>query len=177
MIGVHAIATSRSRRSRQTGVVLVTSLIILLVMTMIGVTAMQSTMLDERMAGNQKDGALAFEAAEAALRHVADLISEAPDVGAVGGLEGFWVTDVPVSPTVSDLVTKDATLTEYKARLGLAEAPLYGLREVAFVPDDLSPESRAKQVGTWYYSVTTLAVGSTERSRSMLQAVVSKRFN
>ena len=177
MTGVQAIAPFRSRRLGQAGVVLVTSLIILLVMTMIGVTAMQSTMLDERMAGNQKDSALAFEAAEAALRHVADLISKAPDVGAVAALDGYWVIDGPVSPTVSDLITKDATLTEYKASLGLAEAPLYGLREVAFVPDDLSPESRAKQVGTWYYSVTTLGVGSSERSRSMLQAIISKRFN
>jgi type IV pilus assembly protein PilX len=55
-------------KHRQQGIVLVTGLIILLVMTVIGVTAMQSTSLDERMAGNMRSRNVAFQAAEAALR-------------------------------------------------------------------------------------------------------------
>ncbi|EGV31805.1 Tfp pilus assembly protein PilX [Thiorhodococcus drewsii AZ1] len=53
---------------RQHGMVLVTGLIILLVMTVIGVTAMQSVSLDERMAGNVRSRNVAFQAAEGALR-------------------------------------------------------------------------------------------------------------
>lgn len=52
----------------QYGAVLIVSLIFLLLMTIIGVTAMQTTTLQERMAGNTRDHNLAFQAAEAALR-------------------------------------------------------------------------------------------------------------
>ena len=47
---------------------LVVSLILLLVLTILGIAAIQSTSLEERMAGNQRSHQLAFEAAEAALR-------------------------------------------------------------------------------------------------------------
>ena len=53
---------------RQRGVVLIVSLILLMVLTLIGVTAMQTSTLEERMAGNAMDRSLAFQAAEAALR-------------------------------------------------------------------------------------------------------------
>lgn len=51
----------------QTGVALVVTLLILLVMTILGVSSMQSTTLEERMAGNMRDQNLAFQSAEAAL--------------------------------------------------------------------------------------------------------------
>jgi type IV pilus assembly protein PilX len=52
----------------QSGVVLVISLIMLLLLTVIGSTAMQTTSLEEKMAGNLRDKDLAFQAAESALR-------------------------------------------------------------------------------------------------------------
>ncbi|MBK1647901.1 pilus assembly PilX family protein [Rhabdochromatium marinum] len=52
----------------QQGMVLVIGLIFLLLMTVIGVTSIQTTTLDERMAGNLRDKNIAFQAAEAALR-------------------------------------------------------------------------------------------------------------
>lgn len=60
--------TSRSIRKNQKGAVLAISLIILLLMTIIGVSAMRSTTLQEKMAGNLRDYNVAFQAAEAALR-------------------------------------------------------------------------------------------------------------
>jgi len=51
----------------QRGAVLVVSLIILLIMTIIGVSSMKNTTLEERMAGNMRDQNLAFQSAEAAL--------------------------------------------------------------------------------------------------------------
>lgn len=52
----------------QRGAVLIVSLIFLLLLTLIGTTAMRSTTLQERMAGNTRDINLSFQAAEAALR-------------------------------------------------------------------------------------------------------------
>lgn len=53
--------------SKQQGAVLVVSLIILLLMTIIGVSSMKTTTLEERMAGNMRDQNLSFQSAEAAL--------------------------------------------------------------------------------------------------------------
>ncbi|HHJ38290.1 MAG: hypothetical protein AXA67_13855 [Methylothermaceae bacteria B42] len=47
---------------RQQGAVLIVSLLLLLVMTLLGVTAMQSNMLEEKMAGNFWSRNLAFQA-------------------------------------------------------------------------------------------------------------------
>ena len=43
-------------------------MVMLLAMTVLGVTAMRNTTLQERMAGNLRDSNLAFQAAERALR-------------------------------------------------------------------------------------------------------------
>jgi type IV pilus assembly protein PilX len=53
---------------RQRGAVLVISLLFLVILTILGVTAMTTTTFEERMAGNTRDVGLAFQAAEAALR-------------------------------------------------------------------------------------------------------------
>ena len=50
------------------GAVLIISLIMLLLLTLIGATAIQTTSLEEKMAGNLRDKNLAFQAAETALR-------------------------------------------------------------------------------------------------------------
>ena len=52
----------------QRGVALFISLVLLLVLTIIGVSAVQTTSMEERMARNTHDSVLAFEAAEVALR-------------------------------------------------------------------------------------------------------------
>lgn len=52
---------------RQRGVALVTSLVILLILTIIGIAAMRTSSLEERMAGNVQDTTYAFQAAESGL--------------------------------------------------------------------------------------------------------------
>jgi type IV pilus assembly protein PilX len=52
----------------QSGVVLVVSLIILVLLTIIGLAGMQSTSLEEKMAGNMRAKNQAFQAAEGALQ-------------------------------------------------------------------------------------------------------------
>lgn len=53
---------------RQRGAILIVSLLMLLVMTLIGVTAVSTTTLEEKMAGNTRQRQLAFQAADSALR-------------------------------------------------------------------------------------------------------------
>ena len=53
--------------TRQRGMVLVLALVFLLLLTLLGITALNTTSLEEKMAGNVKDRNLAFQAAESAL--------------------------------------------------------------------------------------------------------------
>lgn len=55
-------------KHHQGGAVLVVGLIILLLLSLLGVQAMRSNVLQERMAGNMRERNVAFQAAEAALR-------------------------------------------------------------------------------------------------------------
>lgn len=62
------IISSFESGNKQQGAVLAVALIFLLVLTLLGVSSMKSTLLEEKMAGNMRDQSLAFQAAEAALR-------------------------------------------------------------------------------------------------------------
>lgn len=53
---------------RQQGIVLFTALIMLVIMSILGISSIRGIALEERMTGNAYDQSLAFQAAEAALR-------------------------------------------------------------------------------------------------------------
>ena len=55
-------------RHRQRGAVMIVTLLFLVILTMLGITALSSTTMEERMAGNTRDSQTALQAAEAALR-------------------------------------------------------------------------------------------------------------
>ena len=66
---------SQTPRNRQSGVALLVALVLLVAVTLLGVSAMQSTILQERMSANYRDVEEAFNAAELALsRGEADLV-------------------------------------------------------------------------------------------------------
>lgn len=69
----------------QRGAVLVVSLIFLLLLTLIGTTAMRTTTLQERMAGNTRDTNLSLQAAEAGLRAGQDWVLTAPNATTAQG--------------------------------------------------------------------------------------------
>lgn len=72
--------------NKQSGAILVVSLIILLIMTLMGLTGMQTTSLQEKMSSNMRDQNIAFQAAESVLRDgEADILSS----GRVSGLTGM----------------------------------------------------------------------------------------
>lgn len=62
---------------RQRGMTLIIGLIMLLLLTIIGLAAIRGASLEERMAGNYRDRALAFQAAEAGLRAAETVLNAA----------------------------------------------------------------------------------------------------
>lgn len=59
---------------RQNGAVLIMGLVFLALLTLLGISAMQVTTMEERMTGNERDRKTAFQAAEAGLRDAEDFL-------------------------------------------------------------------------------------------------------
>jgi len=89
------LTRNNSTQYRQRGVVLVVSLIMLLVVTLIAVSSMQGTVLEEKMAGNTLDRNLAFQTTESALREAEIFVEGLVSLGGFSGTAGlFGLTDV-----------------------------------------------------------------------------------
>lgn len=143
---------------RQGGVVLVVALMFMLVMSIVGVAAMQSTLMQERMAGNTRDRNLAFQAAEAALRAGEDAsIGGAPAADTVLADPAGWDGETP-EPTgsVKDLDAQLAADPVY-----YADPP----RQVR-VGVTLPPRWR------YAYPVTARGEGGTHNAVVVLQSVL-----
>lgn len=80
-------------RNKHQGAALIVGLIFLLVLTMIGVTTIQTSSLEERMAGNRRDSYVALLATETALRSAEGLVNTWTE-----GAPVFNVTTVPPTP-------------------------------------------------------------------------------
>lgn len=78
-----------SQASRQRGAVLAVGLIFLLLLTVIGLSAVRDATLQERMAGNTRDVNTAFQAAELALRQ-AETYLQGATVGPFNGSSGLY---------------------------------------------------------------------------------------
>jgi len=63
---------------KQSGAVLVLSLLMLFVLTLVGVSSLNTTTLEEKMSGNTRNQQLAFHAAEMAIRQAEDFIVTRP---------------------------------------------------------------------------------------------------
>lgn len=186
-----ATSQPRTRSSaparQQSGSVLFISLMLLLMLTILGVTAMNNVTLEERMAGNLRDTELAFQASEAALRDAENWLSPLPvrpgectvtppsacatvwQQGMLSGLQNedydWWNT------TGRDYLT--AATGEFG---GLVRDPKYIIEYNTWVPDSLVVGQGAT-TGRDYYLVTSRAEGGSDKTISVLQSSVVKRFN
>jgi len=73
---------------RQQGVVLVVALILLVVLTLLGISAMDTTVLEHRLAKNHEERTLAFQTAEAGLLQARAVYASNP-----------WIQQIVASPT------------------------------------------------------------------------------
>ena len=86
----------------QRGAALVVGLIFLLLLSVIGVASMQSTGLQERMAGSFSDQNQALQAAELALRHVEDRLAAAARRAGGSDLMGIDSGNLPTPADPND---------------------------------------------------------------------------
>jgi type IV pilus assembly protein PilX len=167
--------------------VLFISLMLLLMLTILGVTAMNNVTLEERMAGNLRDTDLAFQAGEAALRDGENWLAPLPlrpaecttsppsacaTVWQQGMLNGLQNQDYAWWNTSGrDYLT--AATNEFGS---VVQDPKFIIEYNTYVRDSLVVGQGAV-TGRDYYLVTARAEGGSDKTVSVLQSSVVKRFN
>lgn len=178
-------------RTVQKGAALVTSLMLLLILTVIGITAMQMTRMQERMAGNTRDLNLAFQGAEAALRNGESLIkAQATKPDDCNALPcQFWQAgsaSLVVNPAAGDKPWWDQYGVEYEASgdhststhelTELSEDPRFVVQYITRVPDTLTVgEGGGAPPGRDFYQVTGRSVGGSGKANTLLQSTFARR--
>jgi type IV pilus assembly protein PilX len=171
--------------ARQRGAILVTSMLLLIVLTVLGVSMMRMTTMQERMAGNTRDLNLALQAAEAALRDGEDRLSPLrltakPRAQATAGCTYCEATFLPVA--IQDATQFNwSTALEYGAAgtqdiAGLAEDPRYVIAEVGYVPDTQLIGQNDTLSGRDFYQITARSTGASGQANTVLQSTFPRRF-
>jgi len=76
--------------SRQAGVALLLSLVILLVLSLLAISSMQGSVMQERMASAQRDGVIALETTESGLKEAETVLDGLTDLDDFGSTTGFY---------------------------------------------------------------------------------------
>jgi type IV pilus assembly protein PilX len=169
----------------QRGMALVMALIFLLLLTILGVTTMNTSSLEERMANNSKDRGLAFQASDSALLTGESWIANQVimpifDESVLNdGLHLPATTNTPVWSdagsinvwTGNDFMT-DSSLTK------VASSPKVIIEDLGPVRDakDSIKASNTYSGGMNAFRVTSRGVGSTPLASVMVQSVYVRRF-
>jgi type IV pilus assembly protein PilX len=123
-----------SNRRRQRGAVLAVSLILLLVITLIAVSSMQGTVLEEKMAGNSLDRNLAFQSAESAVREAEMSIEGIASLGGFNGTAGkFGRTNPEPDPTYASTWSDNTQHIDAQESYGAYAPPQYFLKHFTTV--------------------------------------------
>ncbi|MBT8116583.1 MAG: hypothetical protein KJO66_02025, partial [Gammaproteobacteria bacterium] len=185
----HSFPTGSRTAQRQRGTILFVSLVILLLLTILGVTSMSSVTMEERMAGNLRDGDLAVQASEAALRSgeawLIPLVTE-PGKCTTLGSTCNTVWDEGVLPDLSfqtdpwwttngrQYVNAGGTnvLTGGDTATGsiVAANPEFIIQFQNFVPDSLVVGHKNNLDGRQFFLVTGRAHGGSTAAESVLQS-------
>lgn len=193
----------RTGRGAQSGVVLILGLVILLVITLIGVTGIETTVMQERMAGNLRQNDIALQSAEAALQAGLAYIEaqRSPPIADPGGTEYVWpactVVEANAGAASAACAGPDDVVRNWQGELAAVDAgatyesvagALGGsdnlpggvaqprLRiEVRYLPP-LDVEQAARGAGVHYYTVTAVGFGGTDSARAIVQSTVAKVF-
>jgi len=178
--------------NKQRGVVLVVSLVMLLLMTLLGVSAMKTSVMETKMAGNSRDMELAFQATETALRDAEQWITaQTSEIEAdASGSNRIWIFNA-MDPDTSNASNwwqeRDTPWWNNNAvayvpanvasvLVSVKSVPRSTIEYKQFVPDTLLIGNGGAGTGMTYYQVTARGTGGSDQSRDLLQSTVARRY-
>lgn len=172
---------------QQSGVVLVISLIMLLLLTLIAISGSQNTGLEEKMASNSRDKNLAFQAAESALRaaekEIEALISVTELNTQFNGTKGWLLKEETVMPSLFIGATVTWNNNDSKEfQSGITEIntqPRYFIKHVGRDKGDevnLSHYGDSASMEVHYFVITARGTGTQDTSKSYLRMHYAKQL-
>lgn len=178
---------SISVMTRQSGVSLVVVLVFLVMLSLLGVTAMRTAGIEEKMSGNERDRQLAFEAAEAALR---DAERDVQNNLSAGSTFTTACTDgLCLPPTDGTNIATTVNWTggvprTYGSRTGAGAFPFTVSRQPRYVvellPNMLAPSGESMSVASRSsagtpFRITAVGWGRRPSTQVQLQVVYVRR--
>jgi type IV pilus assembly protein PilX len=171
----------------QRGAILVTSMLFLLVLTVLGVTVMKMSNMQERMAGNTRDVNLALQGAEAALRYGEFTVNPFETPSAPPAAKTFangCVSSICLPGELPTALDKPAlfnwsTAREYRENAtqdmtNLAQDPRFVVEEIAFVRDSLGRGQDYIEPGRVFYQVSSHSSGASGQTNVVLQSTFAR---
>ena len=165
-------------RKRQSGAVLIVSLMILVLLTLIGLTAIQASTVQERIAGNSRSLDLAFQAAEAALREGEDRLDNPSVPLTHGSIAGWYRWNNTTTPPTwrTPAIWNDSSKTRMTYTLGadqgwsVAQAPQFAIEELPPMPDiGGSLDGAAPMSEDMMYRISARGFGGNTNTTVILQ--------
>ena len=166
------------------------AMVFLLLLTIIGVTAMNTTSLEEKMAGNLTDKNVSFQAAESALITAEDWINGLlskpifPNNGiglytVATGATPVW-DSVGWTGTANLVVYPNTPAASLSGGLNLVKTqPKYIIEDLGEVPEvggSKSLSNSYKGLGNTILRITAYGTGGTDAAVTLLQTTYSKPF-
>ena len=87
----------RATRRREAGVALIVSLVVLVIISLLGLSSIRGTAQQERMSANLYDREVTFQASETALRAAEVAVANSSDIAVLGGVDCRSNAPVPVT--------------------------------------------------------------------------------
>ena len=168
------------KAKNQQGATLAISLLLLFITTIIGVSAIQVTSMQEKMSGNIQDKITSFEAAESALKAgeiwLGNLITNPTPVTSCTTYPCIQILKDDFDPASQTDSWWAANSAAYATSLpDINSAPRYFIEFLRFVPDGPAI-GNAQTTGVYYFQVTARGVGNTTNAQSILQSTYARRF-
>jgi type IV pilus assembly protein PilX len=160
----------RRTLGNQRGAVLVVGLLLLVVLTLLGVAAMQSTTVQERMAGNMREQEQAFQSAEAALRAGEDFVQDTEILPAFNGTNGLYAEPDPgVFRWVDQGTWSGDDSRVYPGQVPAGQTPpRFIVEQLPFETVSLAADEEVSSGGM--YRVTARGVGGLGRAVVVLES-------
>lgn len=164
----------------QQGVSLVVSLLILLLATLVGVSTLKDTQLEEKMSDNVANKTTAFEATESALiageQWILASNSQSLPASSCQSFPCVQTLNVSTYPEDQNDSWWQANAAAYGQSLSnVATAPRYLIEFVRFIPDT-PMVGKGPVSGVYYYRVSARGTGFNANSQSILQTTVARRY-
>jgi type IV pilus assembly protein PilX len=161
----------------QSGMTLVVSLVILVAMTLLGVTSMQSTRTEVAMAGNLRKAGIAFNAAEAGLRAAEDFVDNSGSVADFADPTIGLYPELDNDPSYNVAATWDASQIATTSLPYVAEQPRFIIH---YLGDRSQNEVASVNIGGYgnsqpgktvsNFRITARGTGQTTNEHRMVQS-------